>query len=127
MAVGLSLRRNLGALAGHGASIAMTAALVATGLGWGAAESDPLGAIFADGGDGHAVYGASLLALWLACGRPRGSKTDFLILLSRPWARVTMPRSSAISRWSSRGDNPNLGRYGKSPQRQRPPEPARLR
>jgi len=92
---GLSLREILGRLWRIiGASIAMTVALVATGLGWGAAESDPLGATLLAAATGTAVYGVSLLALWLACGRPRGAEADFLMLLCRSWARVTMPRSS---------------------------------
>jgi O-antigen/teichoic acid export membrane protein len=75
-----------------GASIAMTGALRAMGLGWGAAESDPLGAIVLATAVGGSVYGASLLALWLICGRPNGAEADFLTLLRRSWVRVTVSR-----------------------------------
>ena len=90
---GLSLGKILGRIwRVIGASIAMTAALVATELGWGAAESDPLGAIVLAAAVGAAVYGASLFALWLTCGRPEGAEADFLTLLRQSWACVTMPR-----------------------------------
>jgi O-antigen/teichoic acid export membrane protein len=69
------------------ATAAMAAVLVGTGLGWrdtGAPWAQLLGGVALGAG----VYGAVLLGLWVACGRPDGGERQLLALAGSALRRV---------------------------------------
>src|SRR6185437_793047 len=77
--IGVAMRRlriNSGRLAAHVwrplfATVLMTAALSAMGLGWNSSTD-----LIATAGFGTFLYGAALGAAWIACGRPKGAEAD---------------------------------------------------
>jgi O-antigen/teichoic acid export membrane protein len=78
------------------ASALMALALAWSGLGWQATEAVTKTALamelFAAMTAGAAVYAVTLLALWLASGRPDGAEADALALLRRLIVRLPLPR-----------------------------------
>jgi O-antigen/teichoic acid export membrane protein len=77
------------------ATIAMAAALVATGLGWQpAGAAPPIPALLEGIALGAATYAAALLLLWLAAGRPAGAETDLLGMMKRVLRHVPTRRVS---------------------------------
>ena len=67
------------------ATLAMAAVLAATGLGTGVVS--PLVSLLEAVVVGGAAYAATLIGLWLLCGRPEGAETDLLELARRAAAR----------------------------------------
>lgn len=66
------------------ATVAMAAALAASGLGW---QPIGLGGMAAAIALGATAYGLALLLLWLVCGRPDGPETDLIATLASRWRR----------------------------------------